>query len=77
MDCSLPGSSVHRILQARILKWVAVPPSKDLPDPGIEPVSLISPALAAMFFTTSAGKEYTYIYVYVCMYASAESPLRV
>ena len=25
MDCSLPGSSVHGILQARILKWVAVP----------------------------------------------------
>ena len=24
MDCSLPGSSVHRILQARILEWVAV-----------------------------------------------------
>ena len=25
MDCSLPGSSVHRILQARILDWVAIP----------------------------------------------------
>ena len=24
MDCSLPGSSVHGILQARILEWVAV-----------------------------------------------------
>ena len=24
MDCSLPGSSVHGILQARILKWVAI-----------------------------------------------------
>ena len=24
MDCSLPGSSVHRILQAWILKWVAI-----------------------------------------------------
>ena len=28
MDCSLPGSSVHGILQARILKWVAVPSSR-------------------------------------------------
>ena len=28
MDCSLPGSSVHRIFQARILKWVAIPFSK-------------------------------------------------
>ena len=25
MDCSLPGSSVHEILQARILEWVAMP----------------------------------------------------
>ena len=25
MDYSLPGSSVHGILQARILKWIAIP----------------------------------------------------
>ena len=24
MDCSLPGSSIHGIFQARILKWVAI-----------------------------------------------------
>ena len=36
MDCSLPGSSVHGILQARILGWVALPFSGDLLDPGIE-----------------------------------------
>ena len=28
-DCNLPGSSVHGILQARILEWVAVPSSRD------------------------------------------------
>ena len=28
MDCDLPGSSVHGILQARILEWVAMPSSK-------------------------------------------------
>ena len=39
MDCSPPGSSVHGILQARILEWVPFPPPGDLPDPGIEPVS--------------------------------------
>ena len=27
MDCSLPGFSVHGILQARILEWVAMPSS--------------------------------------------------
>ena len=36
VDCSPPGSSVHRILQARILEWVAIPLSGDLPDPGIK-----------------------------------------
>ena len=39
MGCSPPGSSVHGILQARILEWVAIPFSRDLPDPGIKPVS--------------------------------------
>ena len=28
MDCSLPGCSVHEILQARILEWVAIPFSR-------------------------------------------------
>ena len=31
MDCSLPGSSIHGILQARILEWVAIPFSKGSP----------------------------------------------
>ena len=34
------------ILQERIVEWVAMPSSEDLPNPGIEPVSLTSPALA-------------------------------
>ena len=33
------------------------PPSGDLPNPGIEPMSPVSPALAGMFFTTSATRE--------------------
>ena len=38
MDCSPPVSSVHGILQARILEWVLpCPPPEDLPNPGIEP----------------------------------------
>ena len=49
MDCSPPGSSVHGILKARILEWVAIFSSRDLPNPGIE---LASPALAGRFFTT-------------------------
>ena len=48
MDCSPPG-----IFQARILEWVAIFFSRDLPDPGIEPASLASPALVGTFLTTS------------------------
>ena len=43
-DCNPPGSSVHGILQARILEWVAVlffrGSSQDLPNPGVKPRSL-------------------------------------
>ena len=56
-DCSLPDSSIPGIFQARILEWLPFPLPGDLPDPGIEPVSLVSPALAGGFFTTSATWE--------------------
>ena len=39
MDCSLPGSSVYGIFQARVLEWVAISFSRSLPNPGIEPGS--------------------------------------
>ena len=39
MSCSLPGFLVCGILQARLLEWVAMPFSKDLPDPETEPTS--------------------------------------
>ena len=42
MSSNLPGSSVHGILQARILEWVAFPSPGDLPDLGIEPESAAS-----------------------------------
>ena len=57
VDCSQPGSSVHGILQARILECIAVPPPRDLPNPGIKPTSLTSPALASRFFTTRTTRE--------------------
>jgi len=49
MDRSLPGSSVHGILQA----WVVISFSGDLPNSGIEH-AFMSPALAGGFFTISA-----------------------
>ena len=44
--------SDHGISQARILEWVAIPLPGDLPNPGVEPGSLASPALAGGLFAT-------------------------
>ena len=43
------------------------PPPEDLPDPGIEPISLTSPALSGGFFISSATWE-AHICVCVCIY---------
>ena len=48
--CSLPGSSVHGILWARLLEWIAISSSRtstlgDLPNPGINPATPVAPAL--------------------------------
>ena len=65
MDCSPSGSSVHRILQARILEWAG-----DLPDPGIKPASLTSPALQVDSLPTElSGKPFLFlknIYLFGC-----------
>ena len=37
MDCSLPGSSVHGIFQARVLEWLAIAFSKDEPQSDPKP----------------------------------------
>ena len=62
MDCSLPDSSVHGILLQASLSmgfssqeyWhgLPCPPPGDLPNPGVEPSSLMSPAVAGRFSTT-------------------------
>ena len=57
VDCNPLGSSVHEILQARILEWVAISSSRAYSHPGIEPVSPASPALAGRFLTTSSTWE--------------------
>jgi len=57
VDYSLLGSFVHEISQGRILEWVVAPPPVDIPDPGLKPASLMSPALADGFFITSTNWE--------------------
>ena len=57
MDCSLPGSSVHGISQARILEWVAMPSSRGSSRPR-DPsrISYVS-CIGSRFFTISAARE--------------------
>ena len=57
MDCSLTGSSIHEIFQLRLLEWVAISFSEDLPNPGIESRS---PALLGRRFTVWASREVLY-----------------
>ena len=57
MDCNVPVSSVHGILQARILEWVAMPSSRGSSQPRIIPTSFKYPALTSVLFTTSISWE--------------------
>ena len=53
MDCSLPGSSVHGIFQAKILKWVAIPFSRGYSQPRNR--TWVS-CIAGWFFPTRAAR---------------------
>ena len=57
MDCSPPGSSVHGILQARILEWVAMPSSRGSSGPRDQ--TWIS-CTAGRFFTTEPPRKPAY-----------------
>ena len=61
MDCSPPGSSVHGILQARILEWSAISFSRRSSPPRDQTsVTCMSPGFAGRFFTTEPlGKPAT------------------
>ena len=72
MDCSLPGFSVHGILPARILEWVTFSTPRDLPDPEIEPVSSVSPALQAEYLPTEPYNIFFFIYAGKCMILSVQ-----
>ena len=50
MDCSQPGSSVHGILQARVLKWVAICLSRGSPQPRDQTHTSCAPTLVGRFF---------------------------
>ena len=52
MDCSLPGSSVCEDYPGSNTREVLCPPPGNLPDPGLNPRFLMSPALGGGSFTT-------------------------
>ena len=53
MTCSSPGSSVHGILQARTLEWVAMSSPRGSSDSGIESMSLAALASQADYLPLS------------------------
>ena len=56
MNCSPPGSSVHGILQARLLQWVAIPFSRGSSQPrDWNQVSLIAGGLLTIWATKEAS----------------------
>ena len=57
VDCSLPGSSVHGIFQARILEWVAISFSRGPSQLGDQTCISCSLTLAGRFFTTEPFKK--------------------
>ena len=59
MNRSLTGSSICKVFQARI---VAISSSGDLPDPGIEPTSPVSPKLQMDSTTEPLGKPLKYLF---------------
>jgi len=66
MGCSLPGSPVRGILQARILEWVATSFSRDLPDPGIKPVS---PALQVVSLSPRPPGKEVYVSFWITIFS--------
>ena len=61
MDCSPPATALSmRFSRHQYWHGLPFPSPGDLPDSGIEPASLMSPALAGRFFTTSATWEAPY-----------------
>ena len=61
MDCSPPGSSLSMgFSRQEYWSGLSCPPLGDLPNSGIDPMSLTFPALADRFFTTSVTWEAPY-----------------
>ena len=67
MDCSPPASSLHGILRARILEWIAMSSSRGSSRLRDRIHVSWSFCVAGGFFTEQSGEPYTYVCVYVCI----------
>ena len=76
MDCNLRGSSVHRILQAKILEWVAMPSSKGVfPTQGLNPGSALhcNPALQVDSLPSEPPRKPMHICIMESFHCPAET----
>ena len=64
MDRIPPGSSVHGILQARMLEWVAIPFSRGS-SRTMDQIQVS--CITGRFFTIGAMREAHYLYIYLCV----------
>ena len=65
VDCNPPVSSVHGILQARILEWVPMPSSREYCQPRDRTLVSCNSCIAGWFFTTEPpGKP---VITYICI----------
>ena len=82
VDCSPPDSSVHRILQARTLEWVAIPfskgssrPRNQTQSPALQGVSLLSePAeklLCTIFIQFSSVQSLSHVWLFAIPWIAA------
>ena len=60
MVCSLPASSVHGILQARILEWGAILLSRDLPDLGLPHCRKL------LYYLSSYFRIFSFLVLFIC-----------
>ena len=65
MDCSLPGSSLHGILQARILEWVAMPSSRESSQTSDQTHASCVSWMAGMFFITEPSRKPYIYHIYI------------
>ena len=68
MNCNLQRSSVHRILQARILWWVALPSSRESSQPRNRNCNSFGSWTAGRLFTAEPLEKPIYIYTHIHAY---------